>query len=568
MNGDDDFKGAVLSALHQPLDEAQEDEIDDAPSPPDESVNLEIVKACAALDLSDTDNGVRLRRHFGGDLVAISLDEETGGVWAHWDGRRWDRENGAAGALRLAQRVGPLIALESEYLGASDAEKRVLDEAEPLYELDDPSKAQLKTLRQAGEIQNRIGKRRTRRFSFGVSSKNAARVNAMLAMAAPHMRRPASAFNAEPLRLVTQTHTLEFEVGDDLDCPDPAVKRRKASVRAVPEFRREHYVTGVSPCDYDPGAAAPKFMAFLEETMPDVDLRRTLQQYCAGGLLGVLEQRVMYHYGTGANGKSVFLAVLAAVVGPSLCVSLPKETLMGQGERGAGQASPDLVRLLGKRALIVSELKDGEEMREDLVKRLTGGDPMVVRGLYESFLEFPNVATPHMSGNGQPKITGGDEGIWRRLLVMHWSVTIPEERRRDFNEIVADLLTERSGVLNWLIEGVVDYLENGLVVAEAARQATAEYRGEMDQVREFRTHCLVAAPGASVQANRMYAAYQAWAKASARAEYSGTRFGKELKRWVKRDETGSVRRYLNVDLTEEAARRIDGDPRGSWTTES
>jgi putative DNA primase/helicase len=268
----------------------------------------------------------------------------------------------------------------------------------------------------------------------------------------------------------------------------------------------------------------------------------------------------MYHWGSGANGKSVFLAVIAGVLGSSLSVSLPKETIMGQGERGAGQASPDLVRLLGKRMVRIDELKDGEALREDLIKRLTGGDPMTVRAMYEAYLEFPNVATPHMSGNGKPKIDGTDNGIWRRMLVMHWSVEIPEGRRRDFDEIVADLLTERDGILNWLIAGAVDYLENGLYIAPAARAATEEYRVDMDPVRQFRERCLKAVPGARVQASRMYAAYVAWAKANGRTEFSATRVGKELGRSLRRDETGSVRFYVDVELTPEAAGLVDGVP--------
>ena len=270
------------------------------------------------------------------------------------------------------------------------------------------------------------------------------------------------------------------------------------------------------------------------------------------GLLGRLEQRLAYHYGLGANGKSVFLAVLAGVLGPSLSVGMPKETIMGQGERGAGQASPDLVRLFGRRTVRIDELKDGEALREDLVKRLTGGDPMIVRGLYSGYLEFPNVATPHMSGNGQPKIDGTDEGIWRRIIVLHWSVTIPEAQRRDFNEMVADLLSERSGILNWLIDGAIDYLENGLTIAPSAREATEEYRAEMDPVREFRERCLVKRPGGRVQASRLFQIYLKWAKANNRSEFSVTRFGREVKRWVQRDDKGSARFYIDVELSEGA----------------
>ena len=516
----------------------------------DDAIDPAIVERCAALDLSDTDNGARLREHFGHDLVAVALDEDPGGVWVSWDGRRWDRENGEAGAVKLAQKVGPRIALEAAHLSASPAEKQVLARAQALAD-DDESRAAKDARDEAKEIKSSLRRRKRARWAFAVSSKNSARISAMLNMAAPHLRRPASGFNPDPLLVVTNTHSLCFRVVETPDVAgDGTIKR--VALDARPGFARDDYVTGLIPCDYDPEARCPKWLAFLARTLPDDELQRMIRAYSATGLLGVLEQRLAYHYGLGANGKSVFLAVLSAVIGPSLSVGMPKETIMGQGERGAGQASPDLVRLFGRRMVRIDELKDGEALREDLVKRLTGGDPMIVRGMYQGYLEFPNVATPHMSGNGQPKIDGTDEGIWRRIIVVHWSVTIPEGERRDFNELVADLLTERAGILNWLIDGAKDYLENGLYIAPAAREATAEYRAEMDPVREFRKACLVEAKGQRVQASTLFATYQAWAKANSRTEFSATRFGREVSRVVKRDQSGSVRFYLDIALTDDA----------------
>ena len=271
-----------------------EDVETDAPASPVTGVDLDIVKACAALDLSDTDNAERLRKHFGGDLVAVSLDEDPGGVWASWDGRRWDREGGAAGAVKIAQSIGPRIALEAQFLAATETEQAILDRAEALS--DEETGKAAKALREAAaKVESRIETRQRRRFAFGITSKNAARVHAMLTMAAPHLRRPAAAFNADPLLLVTQSHTLRFVVEDNLECPDPAITRKSARVEAAPKFRREDYVTGLSPCDYDPDATAPKFLAFLDQTMPDLDLRRTLQVYSALGLIGRLEQKLMFH---------------------------------------------------------------------------------------------------------------------------------------------------------------------------------------------------------------------------------------------------------------------------------
>ncbi|HYA73486.1 MAG TPA: primase-like DNA-binding domain-containing protein, partial [Roseiarcus sp.] len=146
--------------------------------------------------------------------------------------------------------------------------------------------------------------------------------------------------------------------------------------------------------------------------------------------------------------------------------------------------------------------------------------------------------------------------IWRRMLVVHWSVTIPPEERREFDEFVADLLTERAGILNWLIAGALDFLSNGLVVAEPIAQATAAYREDMDPIGRFVADCVRVAPGMRVGARAMYEAYVSWAKANAIYVRSETKFGIEVKKRFTRDD-GRTRSYLDCELHDVPARPDD-----------
>jgi putative DNA primase/helicase len=457
----------------------------------DGEVNFDVVARCATLDHSDTDNAKRLIAHFGADLVVVERDGAAGGDWLAFDKRHWDLAGGTAQATREAQRVGGRIALEADWLAQTPSEEKAIKRARDFGASDesdeaDAARAEAKAAKAALD-----GRRKARR-RFAVSSKNQARVRAMLVM----------------------------------------------------------------PTPYDPDAPYPKWQAFLDRCLPDKAIRRTVQQYAGTGLTGMLLQRLMFHHGFGANGKSVFLAVIMGVIGKSYGVGLPKESIMGQGERGAGQASPDLVRLFGKRSVRIDELKEGEALREDLVKRLTGGDAITVRDLFKGYLDFANVATPHMSGNGFPKIDGTDNGIWRRMLVVHWSVTIPVGERREFDELVADLLTERAGVLNWLIAGALDFLENGLVVAEPILAATAAYREDMDPIGRFAADCVVIAADRKVGARSMYEAYVSWAKANAVYVQSETKFGREMRKRFTRDDK-RTRSYLGCDLHDVPSRPDD-----------
>jgi putative DNA primase/helicase len=509
----------------------------------DSSIDLDVVKACAALDHSDTDNGQRLIAHFGKDLTVREQGGVAGGDWLGWEGRYWDIDGGDARVTILAQKIGGRIALEAEYLTFTPQERQAVDEAAK-FAKDDEGESAKAAFAAAKAAQKALKARKLARWRHGVTSKNAARIEKMMAMAAPHLRRKAEEFNRDPYVIVCQNATLRLRRRIDMidGAPDA-----DAWIVAEKAFSREDYVTGLVPCDYDALASAPKWEAFLARCMPNEKKRRTLQQYSGTGLLGVLLQRLMFHHGFGANGKSVFLAVIAAVIGKSYGVSLPKETILGQGERGAGQASPDIVRLFGKRFVRIDELKDGESLREDLVKRLTGGDEMAVRNLFKGYFDFVNLATPHMSGNGFPRIDGTDNGIWRRVLVMHWEVTIPEAERREFDEFVEDLLTERSGILNWLLAGALDYMRNGLFIADEIAQATAEYQEEMNPIGEFIKDCVEAAPGESIGASAAYQAYVSWSLANAKRPRTLTAFGKEMHKHYKRDDK-RTRSYLDCRL--------------------
>lgn len=534
-----------------------------------EGVMVEALRTCAQLDQSDTDNGVRLRKYFPDDVLMLAERGSVEGQCLVWAGTHWDFDEGPAEARKLAQRIGGLIAAEADYMEATPRERAAIEEGDkaetdlrllirelPKKEKDwnDDQRARVMMLNVAidrrADAKAALRGRQISRRKFGVSSKNKARIENMISCAAPHLRQPQEAFNRDDYSLATRAHTLRFVREVDPECPDPDAVRYRWRLVAEQGHRREDKITALVPVTYDPEVKPVKWAAFLERFMPEAkckDKRRTLQQYCGLGLLGIVVQYVMFHYGEGANGKSVFLETLMRVLGESFAVSLPPETLIGGGERNAGGAAPDIMRMFGKRMLRVPEIKPGAPLQEDLIKRITGGEMLTARTLFKGYVDFQNKGKPHMSGNGFPKIDGTDNGIWRRMLVMHWAETIPEGERKEFEEVVVGLLKEAPAILNWLIDGALDYLNNGLFIAPEVRAATQEYRDEMDTVGQFARDCAEEAPGHSETARDMFKAYQAWCEANAKTAVLETKFGRVMKQKFKRDDK-RIRRYLDVRL--------------------
>jgi putative DNA primase/helicase len=531
---------------------------------PSDPVDRGVLAACARLDHSDTDNGIRLREYYGQDLSVIAQDEVTVGTWLAWADTHWDVAGGAARARMTVQKLGGRILQEADFLTATPFEARAVEEGgaaegelEALEarraEWNDAERARARRLEQvvaAGKVARAaLDKRKVARRKFAISSKNKARMEAALECAGPKLRRPPDSFNPDRYKVATLTHTLTFWRELDPECPDPDAARYVWQCEAVEGHAREDWITAVVPVAYVKDAPAPRWRGFLERMLPDAQKRRTVQQFAGLGLLGVPAQYLMFHYGLGANGKSVFLETTSRLLGPGLAVGLPRESIVGASERNAGAASPDLVRLYGKRMVRILEVKGDAPLQEDLIKRLTGGESLPVRTLFKGYFEFQNVATAHMSGNGFPSIDGTDNGIWRRLLVVQWDQVIPEEERRDFEEVVTEFIREEGeGILAWLIEGVLDYLQHGLVIAPSVRNDTDDYREEMDPVGEFTKTCVREAVGQRVQAHTMYEAYVSWSMANAKRARSQTKFGKTLAQRFRRAEISGRNYYLDCEL--------------------
>lgn len=553
------------------LDDQADNDGDDDELPPDIDVTAEIFRYCAALDQSDVDNGKRLLAYFGCDLMVRQEDDVPAGQILAWTGTHWDLAGGAALAHLIGQRVGDLIKMEAAYLEHTPPESRAIaagDAARQELKTLDPDSDIVETIARIEVLQEQVAaakkaraalsKRKSDRRKWGVSTKNRGRIAGMIECAAPHLRRPPDAFNADPLKVATLTHTLHFVPELDPDNPDPdgarplidaETGRVKYRLEAKRGHNRDDLLTAVIPFAYEKKATTREFDTFLDLFQPEAKKRRTVQQYSGMSLTAQPVQRVMFHTGTGGNGKSVYLEVLARVLGDGLAVGVPAESVSGEVHNNPSAPTPDIARCYAKRYLRVAELPKDAPLKVETIKRLTGGERWPVRTMYKGYFEFKPTAKPHMSGNGEPKFDGADGGMRRRLLIVEWSVKLDEAKHRDFEEVVSEIVAEGSGILNWLIAGALDYLNNGLVISEDVLRTTADHFAEMDPCGQFvEAHVRADPGGPGVTGRAMYNAYKAWCDVNGTTEMKETRFGLTMKKKLKRDDSGRVRVYVDVAL--------------------
>ena len=160
----------------------------------------------------------------------------------------------------------------------------------------------------------------------------------------------------------------------------------------------------------------------------------------------------------------------------------PVATLLQKGGSGIPN---DLAALKGVRLVLASEINEGQKMDEALVKGLTGGDNISARFLHAEFFEFRPEFKIVLQTNYRPGIRGVDEGIWSRMRLVPFTVTVPlEDRDRGLKKKIQQ--KELPGVLNWLLAGCLAWQkQGGLNEPDAVLRATAEYRKEEDSLSEF-----------------------------------------------------------------------------------
>lgn len=447
------------------------------------------LRAASILPINDLGNGQRFVLHFGPDVIFVP---RVG--WHVWDGRVWAVDPDMIATRRKAQRLSELVLAEVPYLVLSDEKMAVMArEADLRAEIvaldqqrDDDGKlsdvAASAVRRIEGEIatidglKTSLSKIRTAHRTFARSTGNTAKIKAALTEAEVPLALRVEDLDTRPLDVNTGSGVLRF-----------TTVPRKGTYPQVTMTRLDHdralRMTKIMTADFDLGATCPIFDAFIARIMPDPAMQAFLQRWFGYSMLGLTnEQALAFFYGMGANGKSALTDLMARLMG-TYAATAKIESLTGQNRRSGGDATPDLISIVAARMVRASEPEKGVQWQEGLIKQLTGGEPILVRALNENFFEATPIFKLTIGGNHAPDIRGMDDGIWRRLLIVPFDVQIPKAERDPL--IVQRMLTEGPGILNWLVEGALSYLEGGLAPPVQVSAATDTLRRDADPYGKF-----------------------------------------------------------------------------------
>jgi putative DNA primase/helicase len=299
------------------------------------------------------------------------------------------------------------------------------------------------------EDQKAKGRYAVRKTSFARGVERFARGDRAFAVQSGH-------WNVDPLLLGTPGGTVDLRTG---------FLRKAEPCDAITK------ITAIAPA---PTAECPRFLAFLRETTgDDADLIRFLRQFCGYCLTGLTQDHALiFIHGAGKNGKSVFLNTITSIMRDYAATAAMDTFVSAHCEKHP----TDLAMLHGARIVTASETEEGRTWAEARIKQMTGGDPITAHFMRQDNFTFTPAFKLIIVGNHKPALHNVDEAARRRFNIVPFTRTpanpdpMLETKLRD----------ERPGILRWMIEGCLDWRENGLMRPNAVVDATEGYFSDQD----------------------------------------------------------------------------------------
>lgn len=336
-----------------------------------------------------------------------------------------------------------------------------------------------------------------------------------LKQARPHVSLSFAMFDQNPYLLAVANGVIDLKTG------------------GLVEARRDQYLMRRAPVEFQPGAECPAFMRYMETVQPDPAMRAFLQRAAGYTLTGdVSEEKFFFAHGEASTGKSLFVGVLAAMLGP-FTVNIPAQHLTASKY----PVDPERVhaRLVGARFALSNETREGAVWNEVLIKELSAYDRASARDLYKSAVDYQPTHKLWIRGNHVPGSLDSSDGLSRRYTPVAFETVIPEGERDPglLNHIKTH---ELSGVLNWALAGARLWSRDralgldGLRIPPRVKAERDNYKAESDWFGRWLSECTESKPGdaAWTATQRLYDSYRRYCHDGGLTPLSKIAFGRTM----------------------------------------
>lgn len=290
-----------------------------------------------------------------------------------------------------------------------------------------------------------------------------------------------------------------------LNTPDGVVDLRTGQLRPA---RRSDFVTKVTAVG--PNNRKPTiWLNYLEQaTDGDAELAGYLQRiagYCLTG--SIAEHAFFFCYGGGGNGKGIYKDFLDWMLN-SYARAANIDTFI---DHRFARHSAELAFFQGARLVTSTEPPEGARWAEGRIKAMTGGDPITANFMHQNPFTFAPLFKLLFTGNHRPQLNAVDAAIKRRLYLIPFDFKVTEENR---DYALPDKIREpeeAGGILNWMIEGCMEWQRTMLKPPKRVIYATNEYLETEDRVGRFIAEKCEIGKHHRVRTALLFIKYKEWA---------------------------------------------------------
>lgn len=357
------------------------------------------------------------------------------------------------------------------------------------------------TLQKGENLQDKIGKdlfndvqeleTNKQYLKFVYKRRDSKYISATLKEVRPIVEIMPSELNKNPYLLNTPSGTFDLRKG----------------LGGFSEHKAEDFITKITTVS--PGNKGKDiWLDCLDKIYGDAELIDYVQRICGLAVIGkVFIEAMIIAYGDGGNGKSTFWNAIFRVLG-NYSGKLSADALTTSVRRNV---KPEMAEMAGRRLLIASESQEGARLNESMIKQLCSTDEVMAEKKYKDPFYFTPTHMLVLYTNHLPRISGSDDGIWRRLIV------IPYTRKltgKDDIKNYADYLYENAGeyILSWLIEGAKKVIDSKFRIEEpkVVTDAIKEYKEQSNWFNHFIEDCCEIGKGYEVSSSQLYSSYRAY----------------------------------------------------------
>jgi P4 family phage/plasmid primase-like protien len=258
--------------------------------------------------------------------------------------------------------------------------------------------------------------------------------------------------------------------------------------------------TGYDYIEYDESdEEIQEIYTFLKQIIPNEKVFQYLLKILGRSLLGINDEKFYILTGlSGANGKSTLINFLEYALGDY--ITSADVSLLTNPRAISSSASPDVIRLKGKRLVSFAEPEYKDTLKTGIIKAFSGGDSIIARELYKAPISFKLQASMFMCTNDLPAINSCDGGTFRRLRIIEFTSRFCDNPIKE-NEFKIDP-TIKTKIKNWrpyFMTILIHYYnvytnemkEFGKI--EEPREvlvATNKYKKDNDKCNEYMTECI------------------------------------------------------------------------------